>query len=133
MRSAITVGLFVWLAASPAAAQRLGTGTAHASPVTAPPTRNGASLEAGARPAPDLPLAPRHGMLGAPGAAQDALGPSRLGGHGERSARSSYGESAPGTGEAYSSWHSGDRVRSSSSTDVRGARQQQAPDLEWAK
>ena len=36
-------------------------------------------------------------------------------------------------GESYGVWRSGDRVRSASSADVRAARQQQAPDLEWVK
>ncbi len=80
----------------------------------------------------ELPILPQHGLFGAPGAAQDALGPSRLGPRAESPVRGSYGEAARSTGETYSAWKSGDRVRSASSADVRAARQQQAPDLEWA-
>ncbi len=123
------------LAAGRADAQHMGSGSGKSS-VTPPPARSsGTAAERAELPAGDLPIEPRHGLLGAPGAALDSGGPSRLGAHAERAARPSYGESA-GTGagsyEAHEAWRSGDRVRSWSSADVRAARQQQAPDLEWA-
>ena len=135
MRTQIVAGVLLLLLASPVAAQRRGTGSPGASSGTPPPTNDGAhstASESSTGSGHDLPILPRHGMLGAPGSAPDALGPSRLGAHDESSARRSYGEAAPGTGQAYSPWKSGDRVRSFSSADVRAARQQQAPDLEWA-
>jgi hypothetical protein len=44
------------------------------------------------------------------------------------------GGASPGysVAPAPEAWRSGDRVRSWTSADVRAARQQQAPDLEWA-
>ena len=108
-----------------------GAGTGR-SASTAPVTRSDETTSDAARlPARDLPIDPRHGLLGAPGAALDSDGPSRLGGHAERAQRSSYGEAAQGA-DIPDSWRSGDLARSKSSADVRAARQQQAPDLEWA-
>ena len=115
-RSLAGLGLML-LTATVARARGVG-GTGESS-VTPPRTSDSAVLERAVRPAHDLPLATAHGMMGAPGAGQDSLGPSRLGQHGERP--------APGH-----PWHSGDRVRSPTSSDVRATRQQQAPDLEWA-
>ncbi len=104
-------------------AQRIGTGSGKSS-VTAPATKSaGAAAERAEMPASDPLILPRHGLLGAPGAALDASGPSRLGAPSDRIAI---------VGEMPHSWRSGDRVRSTSSADVRAARQQQAPDLEWA-
>lgn len=78
----------------------------------------------------------RHGMLGAAGAAPDQQGEQRLGGFRGHASAPSYGEAArqaSGGGEyAYDAWRSGDLVRSTSAADVRAARVQQAPDLEWA-
>ena len=124
------------LAGGSALAQPRGSGSGRAAS-TEPVTKDaGPSAEAAVLPARDLPLDPRHGMLGAPGSAQDQEGPSRLGRRANREVGpSSYGESArqgAGGGEAYEPWRSGDQVRSPSSADVRAARQQQAPDLEWA-
>lgn len=104
-------------------AQRIGTGSGRSS-VTAPATKSaGVAAERAEMPATDPLILPRHGLLGAPGAALDAAGPSRLGAPSDRIAI---------VGEMPDSWRSGDRVRSASSADVRAARQQQAPDLEWA-
>lgn len=76
------------------------------------------------------------GFLGARGAAQDVRGALRLEGYGRLRAPAvapSYGEAAPGAAASpYASWSAGDRVRSTSAADVRAARGQQAPDLEWA-
>ncbi|GEJ55391.1 hypothetical protein [Anaeromyxobacter diazotrophicus] len=76
------------------------------------------------------------GMLGAAGAAPDRRGELRLGGFGRLrapSAAASYGEAASaGGGASYQAWKSGDQVRSTSAADVRSARVQQAPELEWA-
>ena len=115
-----------------------GRGRGSGADSTTPPvtkSSGGAQESATLGGARDQPFSPRLGLLGAPGAAQDSGGPERLGGHGERSYRPSFGEAAaPGGsgGESYEPWKSGDRVRSASSADVRAARQQQAPDLEWA-
>jgi hypothetical protein len=108
------------------------TGSGSGKPAETPPVTksDGPGLERAALPARDLPLEPRHGMLGAPGAAVDEAGPSRLGSHGDRSTAPNYGEAgARGPAE----WQSGDRPRSLTSADVRAARREQAPDLEWAK
>jgi hypothetical protein len=134
------MALFVAVSLGRAAAQMnevpgKGRGTGRDS-TTSPPTRSaGTAAESAGLAAHDLPFSPRRGLMGAPGAAPDEAGPARLGGHGERSWRPSFGESAqpgPGGGEAYEPWKSGDRIRSWTSADVRAARVQQAPDLEWA-
>ncbi len=135
MRTWSLAGLMLLLVAVPAAAQRRGTGLTRGSAAAPPPTQNSGDTAASVSSTGavhELPILPQHGFFGAPGAAQDALGPSRLGPRAESPVRGSYGEAAPSTGETYSAWKSGDRVRSASSADVRGARQQQAPDLEWA-
>lgn len=121
------------VAAEPAGAQTRGAGSGW-SAATPPVTKSDETpTEASRLPTRDLPIEPRHGVLGAPGAAFDSAGPSRLGRHGTRSVRPYYGEEAQASGgEPYQAWVSGDRVRSWSSADVRAARQQQAPDLEWA-
>ena len=137
MRNAALMSLAVTmlLTANLAAAQARGSGSG-GNASTPPATKDaGPAAESATLPARDLPIEPRHGFFGAPGAASDALGPSRLGSHGDRAVTPSYGEAAPqvsGGGEPYQTWRSGDLVRSRSSADVRAARQQQAPDLEWA-
>ena len=137
MRAMMTMAAWLAgiLAASQADAQHLGSGSGKSS-VTPPVTKSrGTASERAELPSGDLPIEPRHGMLGAPGAAQDPAGPSRLGGHAERAARPFYGESAEAGasgGETHEAWKSGDLVRSWTSADVRASRQQQAPDLEWA-
>lgn len=119
----MAVALAVALAAAAAGAQRVGEGSGK-SAVTPPPTKSyGVAAERPEMPTSDPLLLPRHGLLGAPGAALDAAGPSRLGAPSDRVAT---------VGEMPDAWRSGDRVRSASSADVRAARQQQAPDLEWA-
>jgi hypothetical protein len=73
------------------------------------------------------------GLLGAAGAASDYQGPWRLGGYGRSTfppIAPSYGEAAGGS-SPFEAWRSGDVVRSTSAADVRAARMQQAPDLEW--
>jgi hypothetical protein len=77
------------------------------------------------------------GLLGAAGAATDRRSAWRLEGlprpYGT-SVAPSYGEAAQqasGGGQSYEKWKSGDLVRSTSAADVRSARLQQAPDLEW--
>jgi hypothetical protein len=72
---------------------------------TAPATKSaGAAAETAELPGRDGPIEPRHGILGAP---------------------------VESVATAPPTWRSGDRVRSRSSADVRQARQQQAPDLEF--
>ncbi len=136
MRTAMVVtGVVLALAAAPARAQRRGEGSHGGWPDTEPSTRSaGPAEESAYAPTGDLPLSPRHGMMGAPGAAPDAYGPSRLGAHGEGLVAPSPGvaRSPSGPEEVTGGWRAGDRVRSASSADVRAARQQQAPDLEWA-
>ncbi len=130
---ATAVSAALLLLAGPAEAQVKGPGTgtyAWTSPVTkdAGPPEEKALVRAR-----DEPYEPRHGLFGAPGAAPDAAGPSRLGPLSERAWSPSYGENeqGPAAGESYATWKSGARIRSWSSADVRSARQQQAPDLEW--
>lgn len=111
------------LAATAAAAQQVGEGSGKSS-VTPPPTKDSGSRGEGAEMPISTPaIEPRHGLLGAPGAALDSAGPSRLGPPPDRISI---------VAEMPDSWRSGDRVRSLSSSDVRAARRQQAPDLEWA-
>ncbi|HEX9290850.1 MAG TPA: hypothetical protein VF904_15125 [Anaeromyxobacteraceae bacterium] len=132
----IAVALALALVAAPARAQHKGSGSGQAPATTAPVTKTvGPSVERAELPARDLPIEPRHGLLGAPGAARDAAGPSRLGPHADRATLPSYGEAAQqgsGGGTTHETWKSGDRIRSWTSADVRAARGQQAPDLEWA-
>jgi hypothetical protein len=134
---AVRIGLaLILVVAQGRAHASKGSGSGERASWTAPVTKDyGVADEASERTTGDTPIQPRHGLMGAPGAAQDAEGPSRLGPHVERAGRPSYGEEAhgQGTGQTSQTWHSGDRVRSPSSADVRAARQQQAPDLEWAK
>ena len=133
MATALFVSLAALVSASPAQAQRRGEGSGRSS-TTLPATRNSSADEM--PPATDMPVTPRHGFMGGLGTAPDPLGASRLGAHAEHAVRASYGESAqPGAAgaESYQAWKSGDRVRSHSSADVRAARQQQAPDLEWVR
>ena len=109
MRSTTGCGLALFVAVSlgRAAAQTIevpgkGGGSGRAS-TTTPPTRStGTAPESASMAARDLPFSTRPGILGAPGAAPDEAGPARLGGHGERSSRPSWGESAQpmGGGEA---------------------------------
>jgi len=94
----------------------------------APATKSaGTAAEQAHLPGHDAPAEPRHGMLGAPGSAPDAYGPTRLG----YDARGTMSATGGAAGSASSTWQSGDRVRSRTSADVRQARQQQAPDLEF--
>jgi hypothetical protein len=52
----------------------------------------------------------------------------------ERTVAPTYAENGqPAWGEAYETRTAGDRVRSLGSAEVRAARQEQAPDLEWGK
>jgi len=106
----------------------LGTGTGSGALSTAPPPTKdaGTAKELAELPSRDHPIEPRHGILGAPGAAPDTFGPARLGAVPERPRWPSYGETV-GT-----DWRSGDQVRSSTSADVRATRRQSAPDLKWA-
>jgi hypothetical protein len=122
----IAAGLVVLLAARVEATGSGSSGRATA----APPTKSaGPAREEALLPGHDAPAEPPHGILGAPGSAPDAYGPTRLG-YDARGTPSSMGASAV-TGAASSTWQSGDRVRSQTSADVRQARQQQAPDLEF--
>jgi hypothetical protein len=125
----IAAGLSLF-AAAPALGARGSSGNTRAAPET---KSAGAASERSAEPERDLPIEPRHGIFGAPGAANDAYGPSRLGAGSPRTTLPSYGERAEGEGRSYEAWQSGDRVRSPSSADVRLARRQDAPDLEFAE
>lgn len=122
--------LALLLASGAARGDDLTTGTGTGQNAATPPATksDGPSYERAHLPARDLPLSPKHGMLGAPGGGGDAEGPSRLGAHAESPTKPSYGEevSEPDL------WRSGDLARSPSSADVRAARKQEAPDLEWA-
>lgn len=102
------------------------------SPFTSPVTKSaGGAAERANQGERELPIEPRHGVLASPGSAPDAYGPTRLGPDAARPSAPMYGEAAKGdTGTVSSTWHSGDRIRSYTSADVRSARQQQAPDLE---
>ena len=111
------------LAASPAIAQRVGAGSGKSSAAPPPTKSRGIAPERAGMPGTDPLIEPRHGLPGAPGAALDSAGSSRLGAPSDRIA---------GATEMPSSWNSGDRIRSWTSDDVRAARQQEAPDLEWA-
>ena len=125
-----------WAASAGAQARGGGVGwTGGPPPVT---KSTGPDAERAASPLQPPPQFERGlGMLGAAGAAPDHRGGLRLGGFGRSYAPSvapSYGEAAqPSSSVAsYEAWKSGDRVRSTSAADVRAARGQQAPDLEWA-
>jgi hypothetical protein len=94
----------------------------------AAPTKDSGKAPDRSAPSHELPAQTQRGLLGAPEAAPDAAGALRL------------GVTTPlpvkpggGAGESYQTWQSGDRVRSLSSADVRAARVQQAPDLEWSQ
>ena len=116
------IALVAALAAAGAGAQQ-GMGSGKSS-VTPPPTKDdGRTAERSEAPISDPLMEPRHGLLGAPGAALDWAGPSRLGAPADR---------VRAQADVPDSWRAGDRVRSATSADVRAARQQQAPDLEWA-
>ncbi|HTT72076.1 MAG TPA: hypothetical protein VMG32_12710 [Anaeromyxobacteraceae bacterium] len=118
------------LASGRARADDLTTGSGTGRNAATPPATksDGPAYELAHLPAKDLPLTPPHGMLGAPGGGGDAEGPTRLGAHSESPAVPSYGEEVSEPDR----WRSGDLARSPSSADVRAARQEQAPDLEWA-
>jgi hypothetical protein len=125
------------LAAGGAAADTRGSGSRWPSTTTLPTKNAGTGEERAELPARDLPIEPSHGLLGAPGAAPDQAGPSRLGPRSPEVARGAeapevYQPATDQPAQAYGTWKSGDRVRSASSADVRSARGQQAPDLEWA-
>lgn len=121
--------LAVALAAPAAAGAQRGEGSGRSS-VSPPPAKSRGPAEVRPElPARDLPVTPRHGLLGAPGAAMDRQGASRLGPRAPtRPALAGPGplptlpELAP----------SGDRIRSASSADVRASRRQVAPDLTFA-
>ncbi len=105
-----------------ALAQVRGSGSGALSD-TPPVTRgSGTAPERAQLPIRDSQIVPRHGVLGAPGGAPDAYGGSGPG----RAALRAGAEPGP-------EWTAGDRVRSNSSAEVRAARVQQAPDLEWGE
>ena len=104
-----------------ALAQVRGSGSGALSD-TLPVTRgSGTAPEQAQLPIRDSQIVPRHGVLGAPGGAPDA--------HGGSGAALRAGAGA----EPGPEWTAGDRVRSISSAEVRAARVQQAPDLEWGE
>jgi hypothetical protein len=103
--TARTVAVVALLASGVAGAQRRGSGSGESS-VTPPPGRGaGAAMESAQAGA-------RHGPM-----------PARM-----READ----QTTSAGGQSYETWKSGDLVRSASSADVRAARRQQAPDMEWA-
>jgi hypothetical protein len=119
MRKRLFAAALAMALAQTALAQGRGSGSGAPSD-TPPPTKgSGEPPERAQLPMRESALSPPHGLLGAPGAAPDANGGSRLG----RRDLELPGE-AP-------QWTSGDRARSASSADVRAARVQAAPDLEW--
>ncbi|HET9598630.1 MAG TPA: hypothetical protein VFP65_23840 [Anaeromyxobacteraceae bacterium] len=120
-RRLLTATLAAALAGTAAAR---GTGTGASSATYGPSRGAGGTAEQAQLPLRDSEMVPRHGVLGAPGAAPDALGGSRLG---RRDL-----DPLQNAGEGNATWTAGDRVRSVSSADVRAARVQQAPELEWA-
>jgi hypothetical protein len=127
MRSRALAVLLTVVAVTRVEAQSRGSGGNSATAATAPATKSAGPAEERAQlPGRDGPAEPRHGILGAPGAAPDANGPTRLGAS-ALTAPISAGERSGGA----STWQSGDGVRSATSADVRQARQQQAPDLEY--
>lgn len=127
------VGLAAALAFGRAAADERGRGSSGWTADAAPVTKDTRALGRANVPIPTPSVDLRRGFFGGTGAAQDANGPSRLGPVTERHAGRSYGEATPPSGYMEQGWRSGDRVRSASSADVRAARGQQAPDLEWAR
>ena len=111
------VGVFV---ASAAAARGTGSGKSSTTP---PVTKSsGVAMERAATPPRPPNFEARPGYLGGLGAAQEIGGP--LGPRGDL-ARKAYQSEA-------TVQPAGDVIRSWSSSDVRAARVQQAPDLEWA-
>jgi len=125
------LGLVALLAAS--AAQARGTGSGKSS-VTPPATKSsGPAAERAAMPSRPPNFDPRPGYLGGMGAAHELGGP--LGPRTDLAPKPSYGEAgqeASSGADSHPTWRSGDAVRSWSANDVRAARVQQAPDLEWA-
>ncbi len=126
-------GVAALLVASAAAAQARGMGSDKSS-VTPPVTKSGGpDAERAAMPSRPPSFDPRPGYMGGLGAALERGGP--LGPRSELAKKPSHREAAqPGSGggESYQTWKSGDIIRSWSANDVRAARVQQAPDLEWA-
>jgi hypothetical protein len=117
-------GLAAALAVVAAARADGGSRGSNGRATAAPATKSaGTAAERPDLPGHDGPIEPKHGLLGAPGSAPDA----------RRETFTSAGEGSPGESgvTASSKWQSGDRVRSQSSSDVRQARQQQTPDLEF--
>jgi hypothetical protein len=132
LRHSIFIAAALAVAAPCLAQSRGSAGTSDAAPRT---KDAGPRQESAQEPGGTLPIEPRHGLLGAPGAAPDADGPSRLGREAPTTAAPSYGEAPAPIGGALGrtmsrTWQSGDRVRSPSSADVRLARLQEAPDIE---
>ena len=126
-------GAAALLVASAAAAQTRGMGSGKSSAMPSMTKGSSSSAERAARPSRPPDFDPRPGYMGGMGAAPEAGGP--LGPRSDVSQRPSYGEGAQrgsSGGESYQTWKSGDVVRSWSANDVRAARVQQAPDLEWA-
>jgi hypothetical protein len=131
-RSRWYVAVAAWAWASAAAARGSGSGE----PAWTPPETKsaGPAAEASHSRSRGTDFERGLGLFGGYGAAKDSLGPWRLGRYGGSSTSPSYGEAAQrgsGGGTTYEAWKSGDLVRSTSAGDVRAARMQQAPDLEW--
>ncbi len=123
-KRALAIPVTLLLAVS-AHAQERGGGSGRSS-ATPPVTKSeGPAEERALQPARQLPIAPRHGLLGAPGAAPDASGSSRLGPGAIDLTIGEYRPAGP-----LITRPSGDRIRSWSSADVRETRRQQAPDIE---
>ncbi len=118
----IAVALLTAAALTPARglAQTRGSGTTWDSAAPSPTRNEPPATKASRPPSEGKSFDDRRGLLGAPGAGQDKLGGSRLGVRAEV-------QPIPPEG----SWVAGDRTRSLSSADVRAARAEQAPDLEW--
>ena len=114
------VGVAGVFLASAAAARGVGSGKSSTTP---PATKNGgAAMERDAKPPRPPDFDPRPGYLGGMGAAQERGGP--LGPRGDLAQKPSQAQAAVQP--------AGDVIRSWSSSDVRAARVQQAPDLNWA-
>jgi hypothetical protein len=120
MAMRILVAALVSALAGAALAQGRGSGSGGPSDALPVTRGSGAAPEQAQLPMRESAMSPPHGVLGAPGSAPDAYGGSRLG----RRDPELQIDQGP-------RWTAGDRVRSLSSADVRAARAQAAPDLEW--
>jgi hypothetical protein len=116
------------LLAGRAAPQPRGGGRGESATALPAVTGAGPREERADLPGRDLPIEPRHGLLGAPGAALDRMGSSRLGPSAPLGRRISYGQLPPGA--PLFDTPSGDLIRSWSSSDVREARKELAPDVQ---